>query len=82
MASLLPGASRQTWSAMPWNRSVTVDVGIPVHNEAHALPGCVSVLRAYLGEHCPFEWTITVVDNGSTDDTSSVAKGPGQGHRK
>jgi glycosyltransferase involved in cell wall biosynthesis len=82
----------------PWpsrNRSVTVDVGIPVYNEARALPGCVSVLRAYLGEHCPFEWTITVVANGSTDDTPSVAAElvrsdprvwalhmPGKGHRK
>jgi putative flippase GtrA len=51
-----------------------VDVVVPVHNEQHALPGCLQVLRAYLDDQFPFEWTITVVDNASTDGVLRVAK--------
>jgi putative flippase GtrA len=54
-------------------RTATVDVVIPVYNEEKALPGCLEVLHAYLSEHFPFEWTITVVDNASTDATLRVA---------
>jgi putative flippase GtrA len=53
---------------------VTVDVAIPVFNEERALPGCVAVLHEYLTERLPFEWTITIVDNASTDGTRLVAK--------
>ncbi|CAM4164060.1 bifunctional glycosyltransferase family 2/GtrA family protein [Kibdelosporangium persicum] len=52
---------------------MTVDVVVPVHNEERALRGCVDVLKAYLGERFPFEWTITIVDNASTDGTLSIA---------
>jgi glycosyltransferase involved in cell wall biosynthesis len=38
------------------------------------LPGCLQVLRAYLDDQFPFEWTITVVDNASTDGVLRVAK--------
>jgi putative flippase GtrA len=50
-----------------------VDVVVPVHNEERALPGCLQVLRSYLDEQFPFEWTITVVDNASTDGVLRVA---------
>jgi putative flippase GtrA len=53
--------------------AATVEVVIPVLNEARALPGSVAVLRSYLDRHFPFEWAITVVDNGSTDGTWRVA---------
>jgi putative flippase GtrA len=53
--------------------TATVDVVIPVHNEERSLPGCVRVLHDYLTERFPFEWTITVVDNASTDATHQVA---------
>jgi putative flippase GtrA len=53
--------------------ATTVEVVIPVLNEARALPGSVAVLRSHLDQHFPFEWAITVVDNGSTDDTWGVA---------
>jgi glycosyltransferase involved in cell wall biosynthesis len=53
--------------------TISVDVVIPVFNEERALPGCVEVLHGYLGERFPFDWTITIVDNGSTDHTSTVA---------
>ncbi|MFL6143003.1 MAG: glycosyltransferase [Labedaea sp.] len=53
---------------------MTVDIAIPVLNEERALPGCVAVLHEYLAERLPFEWTITIVDNASTDGTRMVAK--------
>jgi len=54
--------------------SMTVDIVIPVLNEERALPGCVAVLHGYLAERMPFDWTITIVDNASTDSTQLVAK--------
>ncbi|MET0237616.1 MAG: bifunctional glycosyltransferase family 2/GtrA family protein [Kibdelosporangium sp.] len=50
-----------------------VDVVIPVYNEERALRGCVDVLRSYLDEEFPFQWTITIVDNASTDGTLAIA---------
>jgi putative flippase GtrA len=54
-------------------KTATVDVVVPVFNEERALRGCVDVLRSYLDERFPFQWTITIVDNASTDDTLSIA---------
>jgi putative flippase GtrA len=51
----------------------TVDIMIPVYNEERALPGCVDVLHAFLTEQFPFDWSIVVVDNASTDSTMEVA---------
>jgi putative flippase GtrA len=52
---------------------VTVDVVVPVYNEERALRGCLNVLESYLDERFPFQWTITIVDNASTDGTLSIA---------
>jgi len=52
----------------------TVDIMIPVYNEERALPGCVEVLHAFLEEQFPFDWSIVVVDNASTDGTLAVAQ--------
>lgn len=57
----------------PVGLTATVDVVVPVYNEERALPGCVQVLRSYLHDQFPFEWTITVVDNASTDGVLRVA---------
>lgn len=54
-------------------RTATVDIVVPVHNEERALPGCIAVLGEYLRTRFPFDWTITVVDNASTDGTLRVA---------
>ncbi|MFI7113550.1 glycosyltransferase [Nonomuraea sp. NPDC050227] len=51
----------------------TVDIVIPVLNEERALPGCVRTLAAFLEDRFPLPWRITVVDNGSTDDTWPIA---------
>ncbi|TCO52554.1 bifunctional glycosyltransferase family 2/GtrA family protein [Actinocrispum wychmicini] len=55
------------------SKTVTVDVVVPVHNEERALRGCIDVLRSYLDKTFPFEWTLTIVDNASSDGTMSVA---------
>jgi len=52
----------------------SVELIVPVFNEEKALPGCVSVLHAHLHERFPFDWTITLVDNASTDSTPRVAE--------
>ena len=52
----------------------TVDIMIPVYNEERALPGCVEVLHGFLEEQFPFDWSIVVVDNASTDGTLAVAE--------
>ncbi|GAA4619510.1 bifunctional glycosyltransferase family 2/GtrA family protein [Saccharopolyspora hordei] len=57
----------------PRRRTATVDVVIPVHNEERSLPGCLEVLSEHLAGEFPFSWTITVVDNASTDGTLRVA---------
>ncbi len=67
----------------PHNPSTTtVDVVIPVHNEERALPGCIEVLRTYLDEHFPFDTTITITDNASTDRTPAVAEALAARYRK
>jgi putative flippase GtrA len=54
-------------------KTATVDVVVPVYNEQRALRGCVDVLMSYLDERFPFQWTITIVDNASTDGTLQIA---------
>ncbi|WP_440899923.1 glycosyltransferase, partial [Actinosynnema sp.] len=54
--------------------TVTVDLVIPVFNEERALPGCVATLHDYCTRRLPFDWTITIVDNASTDTTRRVAQ--------
>ncbi|MEU0567754.1 glycosyltransferase [Nonomuraea sp. NPDC005983] len=54
-------------------RLASVDIVIPVLDEERALPGCVRTLSAFLGGSFPLPWRITIVDNGSTDDTWPTA---------
>jgi glycosyltransferase involved in cell wall biosynthesis len=50
-----------------------VDVAVPVYNEEHVLDGSIRRLHAYLSQHFPFTWRVTIVDNGSVDGTWFVA---------
>ena len=52
---------------------VTLEVVIPVLNEAHVLAHSVGVLRRFLTESMPYRWRVVIVDNGSTDGTAEVA---------
>lgn len=51
----------------------TVDVMIPVLNEAHVLEQSVRTVREFCAAHLPHRWRVVVVDNGSTDGTQEVA---------
>ena len=53
---------------------VSVDVVIPVLNEAHVLETSMTKLRTFLLGNAGFKWQIVIVDNGSTDGTLDVAK--------
>ena len=52
----------------------TVDVVIPVLNEARVLEKSVRTVLDYLRRGFPYQWKIVIVDNGSSDGTQDVAK--------
>jgi glycosyltransferase involved in cell wall biosynthesis len=52
----------------------TVDVVIPVLNEAHVLEKSVRTVLGSLRSSFPYRWQIVIVDNGSTDGTQDVAR--------
>jgi glycosyltransferase involved in cell wall biosynthesis len=52
----------------------TLEVAIPVHNEARSLERAVRRLHQYLSEQFPFSWQLVIVDNASTDETLTVAR--------
>ncbi len=60
-------------AATPRAAETTVDVVIPVLNEAHVLEKSVKTVRAYLLANVPYRWRIVVANNGSTDGTDRVA---------
>jgi glycosyltransferase involved in cell wall biosynthesis len=50
-------------------RQRSVEIVVPVHNEAHVLADSTGRLHAYLEESFPFPFRITIADNASTDAT-------------
>jgi putative flippase GtrA len=62
-----------TIPARPPERPPIVEVAIPVFNEEDMLEVSARRLRSYLDESFPFESTIRIVDNASTDGTWDVA---------
>ena len=52
----------------------TVDIMIPVLNEAHVLERSVATVRRHLSNNFPYRWRVVVVDNGSTDGTQDIAQ--------
>lgn len=55
-------------------RSLRVDVVIPVYNEEKALPGSIEQLDAFLTAHCRHDWRIVIADNASVDRTPEVGR--------
>jgi glycosyltransferase involved in cell wall biosynthesis len=56
------------------NANFTVDIVIPVLNEAHVLRRSVETVRSFLCANVRYHWQIVIVDNGSTDGTQQVAE--------
>src|SRR5215469_10052075 len=52
----------------------SVDVVIPVLNEAHVLRKSVATLLNFLQANLDYRWQVVIVDNGSTDGTQNVAR--------
>lgn len=52
---------------------MTVDVVIPVLNEAHVLETSVTTVRSFLEANFPWAWRVVIVDNGSKDGTVQIA---------
>jgi glycosyltransferase involved in cell wall biosynthesis len=55
-------------------RLTTVEIVVPVYNEAVGLEASIRRLHAYLRERFPLTWLVTIVDNASTDATWDVAR--------
>ena len=53
----------------------TVDVVIPVLNEAHVLANTVEKVVAFLRQNFRCSWNLVIIDNGSNDGTQDVARG-------
>ncbi len=51
----------------------TIDIAIPVLNEEKTIRQSVTALAERLDTRCPYEWSITIIDNGSNDNTWSIA---------
>ena len=54
-------------------QDISVDLVVPVLNEAHVLEQSIHTLRAFMGDHIPYRWRLVVAENGSTDGTVGVA---------
>jgi putative flippase GtrA len=61
-------------SAGPAQRTVDLDVVVPVFNEQSDLAPSVERLHAYLTAHLPVSFRITIADNASTDGTWAIAR--------
>jgi glycosyltransferase involved in cell wall biosynthesis len=56
------------------NDAPMLDIVIPVYNEQEQLEKSVLTLREYLRNDFPYSWQITIVDNGSQDETWNIAR--------
>jgi len=52
----------------------TVEIVIPVYNEAAGLEASIRRLHTYLNEQFPLTWSVTIVDNASSDGTWDLAR--------
>ena len=55
-------------------RQISVEVVVPVYNEQDALTRNIPKLCYYLKTYFPYKWSVTIVDNASSDRTFAVAE--------
>lgn len=55
-------------------QNLTIDVALPVLNEAKILEESVEKLHEYFTKNLSYNWRIIIVDNGSVDDTAKIAR--------
>jgi putative flippase GtrA len=60
--------------SQPTRAATAVEIVVPVHNEARDLEASIRTLQTYLTRHFTPSWTITIVDNASTDGTWAIAQ--------
>ncbi|WP_449062003.1 glycosyltransferase [Planomonospora algeriensis] len=73
--AVLSGDGKRWYDGRRTARSLTsVEIVIPVLNEERALPGCIRTVHRFLTDFFPLVWTVTIVDNGSTDSTWETAQ--------
>jgi len=73
LASAAPAVDDQI--LRPLNpQTLTIDIVLPVLNEAHVLERSVTKLYRCLASNLPYKWSIVIADNGSTDDTAAIAR--------
>jgi glycosyltransferase involved in cell wall biosynthesis len=63
----------RTGSAGSFLTSPLVEIVVPVYNEARGITASVRTLRSFLDRQFPFPALVTIIDNGSTDDTGMLA---------
>jgi glycosyltransferase involved in cell wall biosynthesis len=51
-----------------------VEIVVPVHDEERILRPSIELLLGYLREEFPFEFSVVIADNASTDATAGVAR--------
>lgn len=73
LASAAPAVDDQI--LRPLNpQTLTIDIVLPVLNEAHVLEQSATKLHRYLASNLPYKWRIVIADNGSTDGTAAIAR--------
>lgn len=51
----------------------SVEIVVPVYNEEVRLARSLPILKQYLETEFPYDWSVTIANNGSTDKTEQVA---------
>lgn len=58
----------------PSSGGLALEIVVPVFNEQAVLESSITKLANYLSQEMPSTWQITIADNASTDNTSTIAQ--------
>lgn len=58
----------------PSSGGLALEIVVPVFNEQAVLENSITKLANYLSQEMPSTWQITIADNASTDNTSTIAQ--------